>query len=95
MNLTLEQVEHISELARLALTDEEKDRYRQQLAAILGYFAQLQDVDTSDIPPTSNVLTSRSVLRKDEPRSSLRIDDLLINASETEDNQFLVPPIFE
>ena len=53
MTLTLEQVEHIANLARLDLTPEEKERYCQQLSAILAYFEQLQRVDTTGIPPTS------------------------------------------
>ena len=50
MSLTLEEVEHIAELARLELTDEEKERYRQQLSAILDYVARLQALDTSRHP---------------------------------------------
>ncbi len=56
MSLTLAEVEHIADLARLRLTEDEKARYRQQLSAILDYVAQLQALDTSGIPPTSSVL---------------------------------------
>ena len=55
MSLTLEEVEHIAGLARLELTDEEKARYREQLSAILDHVAKLQQLDTSDVPPTSGV----------------------------------------
>ena len=51
MSLTLEEVEHIADLARLRLTDDEKARYRQQLSAILDYVVQLQELDTSGILP--------------------------------------------
>lgn len=95
MKLTLEEVEHIADLARLQLSGEEKSRYREQLAAILEYAASLQAVDTSDIPPTSSVLPARSVLRPDEPRLGLSLKDLLRNAPETEKGQFRVPPILE
>jgi aspartyl/glutamyl-tRNA(Asn/Gln) amidotransferase C subunit len=64
MKLTLAEVEHIAELARLDLTPEEKERYRQQLSAVLEHAARLQEVDTSQIPPTSSVLPPRSVLRE-------------------------------
>jgi aspartyl-tRNA(Asn)/glutamyl-tRNA(Gln) amidotransferase subunit C len=51
MTLSLEEVEHIAELAKLALTDEEKSRFREQLSSILDYANSLQALDTSDIPP--------------------------------------------
>lgn len=95
MPLTLEEVEHIAELARLRLSDEEKARYREQLSAILDYFAQLQALDTSQIPPTSSVLPPRSVLRPDEPRPGLTLDELLSNAPQVEGAQFRVPPVLD
>ncbi len=90
--LTLEEVEHIATLARLELTAEEKERYRQQLSAILDYAASLQELDTSGIPPTSSVLPPRSGLRQDVAAASLTREDLLRNAPQTTDNQFRVPP---
>ena len=95
MTLTLKQVEHIANLARLDLTPEEKERYCRQLSAILAYFDQLQRVDTTDIPPTSGVQPDRSVLRPDQPRPSLDVDTLMDNAPDSEDDQFRVPPVFE
>jgi len=93
MTLTLNEVEHIAGLARLALSEAEKVRYRQQLSAILDYFAQLQELETGDIPPTSSVLPPRSVLRDDEVHPGLERADLLRNAPDTEENQFRVPPV--
>lgn len=95
MILTLEEVEHIADLARLRLSQEEKDRYREQLSAILDYAARLQEVDTSGIPPTSSVLPARSALRPDEPRPGLTLDELLANAPDSKDRQFRVPPVME
>lgn len=95
MTLTLEQVEHIANLARLDLTSEEKERYCQQLSAILAYFDQLQRVDTTDIPPTSGVQPDQSRLRLDQSRPSLDVDTLMNNAPDSEDDQFRVPPVFE
>jgi aspartyl-tRNA(Asn)/glutamyl-tRNA(Gln) amidotransferase subunit C len=95
MPLTLEQVEHIANLARLELSDEEKERYRQQLSAILDYFAQLSELDTAEIAPTSSVLPARSALRPDEPRPGLSLEELLRNAPQTEGGQFRVPPVLE
>ena len=95
MSLTLEEVEHIADLARLCLTDEEKGRYRLQLSAILEYVAQLQALDTFGIPPTSSVLSPRSVLRPDEPRPGLSTQSVLSNAQQVESDQFRVPPVLE
>lgn len=95
MSLTREQVEHIAELARLELTDAEKERFREQLSDILDYAARLQKLDTTGIPPTSSVLPPRSVLRPDETRAGLTRDQLLANAPDAKDGQFRVPPVFE
>lgn len=95
MSLTLEEVEHIAELARLRLTEAEKERYREQLSSILDYFKQLQELDTAEIPPTSSVLPPRSVLRDDEARPGLSLEELLKNAPEAEDGQFRIPPVLE
>lgn len=95
MKLTLEEVEHIAELARLRLTEDEKTRYGEQLSDILDYAARLQAVDTSGISPTSSALPTHSVLRSDEPRPGLSLQDVLHNAPNTENNQFRVPPVLE
>ncbi len=95
MTLTLSEVEHIAQLARLELTDEEKELYRQQLSAILEYAARLQKLDTSQIPPTSSVLPPRSRLRPDVSAPSLDVKDILRNAPQAENDQFRVPPVME
>lgn len=95
MPLKLEEVEHIARLARLELTSEEYQKFREQLSEILDYAARLQEVDTEGIPPTASVLPARSVLRADEPRQGLSKDKLLENAPSVEDDQFRVPPVLE
>jgi aspartyl-tRNA(Asn)/glutamyl-tRNA(Gln) amidotransferase subunit C len=95
MTLTIEEVEHIAELARLRLTEDEKTRYREQLSAVLDYFEQLRELDTAEIPPTSSVLPARSVLREDKSRPGLDTKDLLRNAPEVEAEQFRIPPVLE
>jgi aspartyl-tRNA(Asn)/glutamyl-tRNA(Gln) amidotransferase subunit C len=95
MSLTLEQTQHIANLARLDLTDEELTRYREQLSSILDHFQQLQNLDTEDIPPTASVSVEQATLRADEPRPGLALDELLQNAPDREQRQFRVPPVFE
>lgn len=95
MSLTLKEVDHIAELARLQLTPEEKERYRKQLSAILEYAARLQELDTSGIPPTSSVLPPRGHLRPDETAAGLTTQQVLQNAPLSEKKQFKVPPVME
>jgi aspartyl-tRNA(Asn)/glutamyl-tRNA(Gln) amidotransferase subunit C len=95
MSLSLQEVEHIAKLARLELTDEEKERYRVQLSAILEHVAQLQKLDTASIPPTTSVFGGDSLLRPDQSRPGLKPEVLLENAPEQEKSQFKIPPVFE
>ena len=95
MSLSLEEVRHIAELARLSLTDEELETYREQLSSILDHVASLQELDTSGIPPTSSVLPPQTVLRQDEPRPGLTLDQVLKNAPDAESGQFRVPPVLD
>jgi aspartyl-tRNA(Asn)/glutamyl-tRNA(Gln) amidotransferase subunit C len=95
MTLSLDEVEHIAELARLKLTDEEKARYREQLAAILDYAASLQKIDTEAIPPTASVLPLTTVLRPDEAKASMPTAEALKNANEQDADMFRVRVVLE
>ncbi|MHC1782138.1 MAG: Asp-tRNA(Asn)/Glu-tRNA(Gln) amidotransferase subunit GatC [Anaerolineaceae bacterium] len=95
MSLTIKEVEHIALLARLQLSEEEKERYRQQLSAILDYASRLQELDTRHIPPTSSVLPPRSYLRDDDPVKGLERDEILSNAPQVDQDQFRVPPVLD
>lgn len=95
MRLTKQEVEHIAGLARLSLTSQEIEQYREQLSDILAYAERLQALDTSGIAPTSSVLPLHSVLRADEVRQGLTKEELLRNAPNTKDDQFKVPPVLE
>jgi len=94
MALTIEEVRHIAELARLRLTPEEESRYRQQLSEILEYADRLSRVDTSAIPPTATVLPLNAPLRPDEPRPSPTQEPILDNAPAAAERMFRIPPIF-
>jgi len=88
-------VEHIAELARLELTEDEIERYAEQLSAILEYAERLQDIDTDAIPPTASVLPLRNVLREDVVQPSLPRDEALANAADKVDGQFRVDAVLE
>ena len=95
MPLTTAEVEHIAELARLSLTDQEKVLFQDQLSAILDYAAVLQGVDTSAVPPTATVLPLRNIMRDDAVAPSLPTEDVLANAPAASDGCFRVKAILE
>lgn len=95
MSLTIAEVEHIAELAKLALTNEEKERYRNQLSDILDYAEMLNQLDTSAIPPTATVLPLRNVMREDEVKPSLSREEVLANAPDQAEGMFRVRAILE
>jgi len=95
MKLSREEVEHIAELARLALSDEERALYQEQLSAILEHFERLGELDTEAIPPTATVLSLRSVMRDDKPEPPFSRESILANAPAAEEGCFKVPAILE
>lgn len=82
-------------LARLALSDDDVERMRTELASILRQVATLNEVDTSAIPPSASILPLDSVMRDDAPRPSLHVTAVLANAPSVEADQFRVPAILE
>jgi len=91
--LTKEQVEHVALLARLELSDEEKEKYATQLSAILEYAEALNKVDTENVPPTAHVLPLKNVFREDRVCDHLANEKALANAPDREGNYFRVPRI--
>lgn len=88
-------VRHVAELARLELTEDEIALFAGQLAAVLDYAAQLQEVDTADVPPTAALLPLRNVMRADEVRPSLPQALALANAPEQSHGYFRVHAVLE
>ncbi len=93
--LSLEEVEHIAQLARLGLTEEEKEMFRDQLSAILEYAERLNELDTTGISPTTSALPLDNVMRRDETIPGLSTDEALANAPQVDDAQFVVKAILE
>jgi aspartyl-tRNA(Asn)/glutamyl-tRNA(Gln) amidotransferase subunit C len=91
--ITRDDVAHVAELARLAPTDDELDRYTGQLAAILDHAADVEALELDDVAPTSHPYPLRNVLRADEPTPTLDRAEVLSQAPATEDDKFKVPPI--
>ena len=95
MTITRAEVAHVARLARLGLADDEMDRLAAELDHILDAMRELQELDTSVIPPTAQVIPLHNVMREDVPRPSWPVDDIVENAPQIQDGQFLVPPVLE
>lgn len=93
--ISREQVEHVADLARLRLSEAEVERYTHDLNTILEYVAALNEVDTTNVKPTSHATDVMNVMRKDEIRPSLPREVALRNAPDQEDGHLRVPAVFE
>ena len=93
--ISREDVVHVARLARLALTDAELETMREQLNAILAHIDALKAVDTRGIEPTSHAVPQFNVMRDDEPRPCLSLDEMLANAPDRAGDFFRVPRIIE
>ena len=88
-------VEYVARLARLALTDAEIERMREQLNGILAYIEKLNELDTSDVEPTSHAVPLVNVMRDDEAGPCLPREEALANAPDRAGEFFRVPRIIE
>ena len=95
MKLTREEVLHIAQLARVALTDEEITRMCEQISSLLEHFEVLQKVDTTGVPPTAQSVTLESVMREDVVKPSLSPEDVLANAPLRDGDCFRVKAVLE
>ena len=93
--ITEAEVRHVASLAKLALSEEELLRVGRELNRILDYFAELQQLDTSDIPITSHAIPLVNVYREDEIGESLPQEEAVQNAPDGVDGYFRVPRIVE
>lgn len=95
MAITIQDVEHIAKLARLKLTEEEKQRFQKELGTIIEYFDQLKKLNTDGVSPTTHVVPLENVLREDKVKPSLPVDEALANAPDRKGNYFRVPKVVE
>lgn len=95
MALTAEEVRHIATLARVAVSPDEVERLQAQLSGILEHFQVLNDIDTSDVPPTAHTLNLHSVQRADDVQASLPRTEILLNAPRTEDGYIRVRAVLD
>ena len=102
-NVSLDEVRHVADLANLELTAEELPRFAKDLNAILGYVAQLNELDTADVPPmaqVSDILGHQAsprgqTLRADAIKPSVERALVMAEAPETDGRFFKVPKVIE
>ena len=95
MKISKEEIEHIALLARLSLSEEEKELFGTQLSSILDYMEKLNELDTKNIEPTSHVLSLNNVMRDDISTPSIPREDALMNAPSGTEKLYKVPKIIE
>ena len=91
--ITIKDVEHVAKLARLELTDAEKELYTKKLGDVLQYVNQMNEVDTSNIEPMTQVVDFVNVMREDKVVYEQTKEELMKNAPEQENGFFKVPKI--
>ncbi len=95
MKLSVEQVEHVAQLARLALTDDERTALSHQLSAILDAVDELAQVDTTGVPPTSVMGTLSPHERDDVVQGELGVEAALKNGPQVVGSSFAIPRVIE
>ncbi len=95
MKISKEEVEHVAVLARLKFSENEIERFADQLNHILAYMDQLEKLDTSTVPPTFHAVAQKNIFREDAVQPSLDIDLTLANGPDPDRGFFRVPKIIE
>ena len=91
--ISKKDVEHVAKLARIEITEEEKEKFTKQLDDIIKYVEQLNEVDTTGVEPMAHAYPLFNVVREDEAKYACTRQELLKNAPQEEDSFFKVPKI--
>jgi len=95
MSVDLATVKRVARLARIGLDETQAETMRDELNAVLGFVAQLDEVDVTGIEPMSSVIPMRLAVREDRVRDGNKAMDIVANAPMTQDHFFLVPKVVE
>ncbi len=95
MNISKDTIEHVAKLARLNLTEEEKEKLTREMAGIISYVDKLNELDTENVHPTAHVMPIMNVFREDVTEGSYDREKILANAPSKEDGCFKVPKVVE
>ncbi len=91
--ITVKDVEHVAKLARLELTEAEKEKFTKQLGDVLKYVEQMNEIDTTNVKPMAHAFDIVNVMREDKVVSEETKEELMMNAPEEENGFFRVPKI--
>lgn len=95
MAISLDEVKHVAQLARLELTDNELTLFQGQLNALLGHFEDIQNVDVSGVEPKPHAVSMVNVMADDVVGGQLTRQDALAGAAKTRAGLFIVPTVLE
>ncbi len=95
MSVSKKDVEHVAKLARLGLSEQEKELFAKQLSQILSFANSLKKINTKNVAPTSHAIPMKNVLREDKVIPCKNVDDILANGPDIEEHMFRVPKIME
>lgn len=95
MSVDLATVKRVARLSRIALADEDAERMRDELNGILGFVAQLDEVDVAGIEPMTSVVEMKMKMRTDIVTDGNKAADIVANAPLSEDGFFMVPKVVE
>ncbi len=95
MQIKDETIDYVSILAKLALSDEEKEQAKKDMSDMLDYVGRLNELDTSKVEPMSHTFPVANVMREDEVTCEPRQDEMLQNAPERTEDAFVVPATFD
>ncbi len=93
MGVTVKEVENIARLAKLSFSEEEIEEFTEQFNQILAYVEKLNELDTTEVPPTYHVLDLSNVMRPDKVRPWLTQEEALANAPKKKSGFFSVPKV--
>lgn len=88
-------IDRVAQLARIALTPEEKEKFARQLGDVLHHIRQLEQVDVTGVEPTAHAFPLNNVWQEDVARAGLPVEDALRNAPAQRDNMIVVPKVVE
>ena len=92
--ITRDEVRHVAKLARLQLLEDEERLMTEQMNNILAYMDKLNQLDTSEVEPTTHAIQLQNVFREDRVEPSLGRDEALANAPQSDGASFVVPKVF-
>lgn len=95
MKVTKETIEHVAKLARLNITEHEKEKLTYEMENIISYVDKLNELDTTGVKPMEHVIPMKNVFRDDNVEKSYDREKILSNAPSKEDGCFKVPKVVE